>query len=366
MLESKLKKLTHSIHEEIKKSSSLSSAQTHLSSSETIENIVNKQLEEVSLEERKRLHDEFFSHGPLAPLLDDDSITEILINNSKDIWIDRNGSLEKQEDVFLSEETFQRWSLLFHEESQSQVNLNFPFSNSKWKNFRVHVVSSPIVENGPVISLRRHPEHPWTLNRLKEKKWTTDAGFTFIKKMIAERKNFLVAGPTSSGKTSVLNAFFQEVPKNERCLFLEDTLELILPNSASLKLVTRLDPNKQLNDIHLCDLVKQSLRMRPDRLIIGEIRGPEAKDLLLAMATGHSGCAGTLHAKKPDETLRRLEMLIQLGAPQWDLASVRHLIQSTIDYILIVSKDEQGFRSLQEISRLCSVESFGITLEKVF
>ncbi len=356
-----------SIHKDIHVSGSLSpDALSSHSSPEPIKDIINKHLALYEKNDRERLENEFFQHGPLNQLLNDETLKEIIINSDQEIWIDRDGSLERQKNAFLSKETFHRWFLMFCEQSNTHVNISTPFANGKWKNFRVHIITNPVSENGPIISLRRHPNSPWTLKKLNECQWASNAAFGFIYQALKEKKNFLIVGPTSSGKTSVLNAFLQELPKNERCIILEDTAELVPPNTSSVRLMTRFDPNDLLKDIHLSDLVKQSLRMRPDRLIIGEIRGDEAKDLLLAMATGHRGCAGTLHARNTQEAITRLEMLIQLGAPQWSLSSIRNLIQSTIDFIIVVEKNSHGKRQIKEVTELQSVESFGITLSKVF
>lgn len=304
-----------------------------------------------------------FQRNPLEELIDDENVEEILIHNHREIWVDRRGKLEKQKEVFSCQNSFHRWYITFCEESGAHTNISSPFANGKWKNFRAHVASDPISKDSPLISLRRHRKKVWQLKDFAEQEWCCDFFLQFLKNAIAQKKNFLVIGATSSGKTSALNALLQEVPSNERCLFLEDTEELVVPNEISTRLTTRHDPNGTLKDITLCDLVKQSLRMRPDRLIVGEVRGEEAKDLLMAMATGHKGCAGTLHAQNSQDALFRLEMLIQWGAPQWNLESIRRLIQSSIDFIIAVEKDSSGQRKLKEVCRLRSVEAFGITLE---
>ena len=304
-----------------------------------------------------------FQRHPLDSLIDDESVEEILIHSHQEIWVDRQGMLQEHKETFSCQNAFHRWYLNFCEESGAHTNISSPFANGKWKNFRVHITAEPISKNGPLISLRRHRKKVWRLNEFAEQKWCSDFFLNFLQESIKQKNNFLVVGATSSGKTSALNALLQEVPNHERCLILEDTEELVTPNSISARLTTRQDPNESLKDITLCDLVKQSLRMRPDRLVVGEVRGEEAKDLLMAMATGHKGCAGTLHARDSKDALFRLEMLIQWGAPQWNLESIRRLIQSSIDFIVVVEKNNSGQRRLKEICLLRSVEAFGITLE---
>jgi pilus assembly protein CpaF len=154
------------------------------------------------------------------------------------------------------------------------------------------------------------------------------------------------------------------MPQTDRVVMIEDTSELHSPNSASVKLLTRRDPHGHLRDIHQSDLLKQALRMRPDRIVMGEIRGEEAKDLLMAFATGHTGCMGTLHAETARQALIRLEMLIQLGAPQWGLHAVRTLIWLSLQNIVVVKKDKAGRRVLDGIYRVTALEEFGFLLER--
>ena len=171
-------------------------------------------------------------------------------------------------------------------------------------------------------------------------------------------------GGTSSGKTSFLQSLLQEFSKNERAVIIEDTQELNLPNSACCSLLTRQDPSGCVRDITMDDLLKRALRLRPDRLVIGEIRGPEAKSLLMALATGHDGSFGSMHARTASEALLRLEMLIQMGAPQWNLKSIRHLIAMTLQNIFVVEK-LNGKRQLQGIYQISSLEENGIILQKL-
>ncbi|RYZ78974.1 MAG: CpaF family protein, partial [Proteobacteria bacterium] len=165
--------------------------------------------------------------------------------------------------------------------------------------------------------------------------------------------------------TSLINALLQTIPSNERAVVIEDTPEIELPNTSSMKLITREDPQGILKSIDQGQLLKHSLRLRPDRIVMGEIRGGEAKDLLMALATGHGGSFGTLHASDARQALIRLEMLIQMGAPQWNLPAVRRLIHLSLDYILVVEKNAEGKRQFQGIYKICSLEENGFLIEKV-
>ncbi|MEO0335064.1 MAG: CpaF/VirB11 family protein, partial [Pseudomonadota bacterium] len=183
-----------------------------------------------------------------------------------------------------------------------------------------------------------------------------------IESLVNNLASCLIVGPTGSGKTTLLNAILQKVPAKERIVILEDTDELASPHENSVKLLTRIDDSSQLRNFDLGDLLRESLRMRPDRIVVGEVRGQEAKELLLALSTGHSGFFGTLHASSAQEALWRLEMLVQMGAPQWAKETIRRLIFSALHEILVV-KRESGIRKIIEIKKLSGLESNGILLE---
>ena len=182
--------------------------------------------------------------------------------------------------------------------------------------------------------------------------------------MIERRKNILFLGPTGCGKTTVLGACLKELASSERVVILEDTDELPRPNTASSKLLTRPQQGSTLPEVTLSDLVRQSLRMRPFRLVMGEVRGAEAKDLLLALATGHSGSMGTIHSADARQALLRLEMLVQLGAPQWSLQAIRQLIHLSVE-ALVVCGYEGGQRRLHGLFQVAALESIGFLLEPI-
>lgn len=309
----------------------------------------------------KRLEQEFFATGPLAGLIQDASVTEIVINGHKEIWYERVGQWLKLSDSFLSPITFKNFIERVSHESNIHVDLGQPFADGRWRGFRIHLAYGPLVHCDYHLTLRRTKESPWTLDALAEVGWASTERIALLRSMLARRDNLLMIGPTGSGKTSVLGACLMELPEQERVVVIEDTDELARPNSASTKLLTR-PSSSQLSEISLTDLVRQSLRMRPQRLAVGEVRGAEAKDLLLALATGHSGSLGTLHAADPRQALLRLEMLVQLGAPQWQTQTVRQLIQLSVQG-LVVCGIKNGQRLLEGVYRVAALESVGFLLE---
>ncbi len=337
----------------------------------TIQEQTNKQIQilegiqkEIPQQFHRRLKAEIFQLGPLEELLPDETITEILVNNFRSIWIERNGRLERVFDDFFNQESYMRAFDRICDEAKIHVTLEHPHADGKFRDFRLSIVGPGMTDQQYHISLRRHPKNPWTLQRLSENQWCNDTQKNHLQSAIQLKRNFLVIGETGSGKTSLLNALLQEVASQERVILIEDTWELSQPNEASVRLLTRTKVEKGLDEITQTDLIKKSLRLRPDRLVMGEIRGAEAKDFLLMLSTGHQGSMGTLHAKDPQQALSRLEMLIQMGAPEWSLSTIRRLIFLSLQDIVVVERDQTGKRKLKAIYKIQSLEEWGFLIEK--
>jgi pilus assembly protein CpaF len=216
------------------------------------------------------------------------------------------------------------------------------------------------------INIRRHRDSSWSLEDFCKNNWASEADFGLLREIVSRKLNFLVVGATGSGKTSLVNALLAEVPRSERSIVIEDTQELHLPHRLCTRLLGREGLDSGLSAISPGELLKCALRLRPDRLVMGEIRGEEAKDFLLLLSTGHPGSFGTLHAETSQQAIMRLEMLIQMGAPQWSLDTVRRLIHQCLQIIIVVEKKEDGSRGLREIFKIQSLESFGFTMERLY
>lgn len=312
--------------------------------------------------QKKRLETEFSTEGPLRRLLEDPEVIEIMLMARERIWYEKKGKFHKLEDGFLSDLTFNNFLHRLCDEAQIQTNIQFPFGNGFWRSFRVHICSQPITES-PSITLRRLKSQALTLDDLSRQGWCNERELSALRKMVSNHKNILVLGNTGSGKTTLLNALLAETHQ-DRSVIIEDTSEIIAANDLSVKMLTRFDAQGILQEVDQGQLVKQSLRMRPDRLIIGEIRGGEAKDLLMALSTGHRGSMASLHAHSPAEALLRLEMLVQMGAPQWNLEAIRRLIHLGIDR-LVVTRKEKGRWFLEGVYQIASQEKFGFIVEKL-
>ena len=325
--------------------------------------LIQASLEGLDVALRERLMTELNGYGPLSTLLDEPDLTEILLNGPRSIWIERQGQLQLHSDHFLSSNSYEKILEKICLEAGALPTLESPARNGSWRQFRLHAIKAPICQPALMLSLRKHPQISWTLNRLEESSWCSRFEADLIRKMIEERRNFLIIGATGTGKTSVINALLAEIPAHQRCGVIEDTDEINCAHGASYKLLTRDGTTTGLPPLDQGALVRESLRMRPDRLVMGEMRGPEAKDFLMALSTGHSGSFGTLHAEDPAQALIRLEMLIQMGAPHWSLSAIRKLIRMSLDMILVTSKNEIGQRRLRGIYRLTSLEETGFLLE---
>ena len=330
------------------------------------EKVIEKIISENSSEDhREQFFSEFCGYGPLDSLIHKSNINEIIINNKEQIAYEEEGVMKILPHGFLSKITFNNIVEKICTESQLTLNLKKPFAEGKWRDFRIHIIGPPLIQKDFHISLRKHPKTFWTLKKLIDNNWAPDSAVDILKQFIKEKINFLIVGPTSAGKTSVLNACLQELEPFERVISIEDTDEIVLPNALSTKLLTQTAPESHLSLIGQEELVKQSLRLRPDRLVMGEVRGAESKDLLLALASGHRGSIGTLHAKDHKQALWKLETLTQMGAPQWQNGTIRNLIFSSLQALVILEK-RKDLRILKGIYKITSLESTGFLFESLF
>lgn len=321
---------------------------------------------------RDRLVNEFFALGPIESLINNNDISEIIINGRMHILYEKKGQLIELNDHFLSDLTFSNFIHRICEEGDMILTLNHPFANGHWKGWRVHIVMKPVVHVNYHLSFRRHPKNPWTFSKLIDQDWAPKHAVDLIKKLIQQKSNILICGPTSSGKTSVLNACLQHLSPSERVITIEDSNELLLPNHFSSKLITRTQVQENLIPIEQTELVRQSLRMRPDRIIMGEARGAEAKDLLMALSTGHQGSLGTIHAHNHKQALWRLEMLVQMGSPSWNTHTIQQMITLSINHFIILGRIQNARqhnhsqRILKGIYKLTGLEKTGFLFETLF
>ena len=337
--------------------------------SEKINKIFQKQSENFKFDwqseykDESRIVHELLGYGPIESLLQNSKITEILVNAWDCVYFEESGQLRKSDDHFFSEQTYQAALERLAQSCGTYLSREKPFVEAQLQNNRITIIFGEVSRGSPLLSIRVQPQSSWTLADLLQSNFITATQNEIVETILKKKNNFLVVGSTGSGKTSFMQALVNKI-KSERLIIIEDTQELQLPDPLSVSLLTRQDPAQTVTDIHMEDLIKRALRLRPDRLIVGEIRGKEATALLQALATGHDGSFGSLHAKSAPEALLRLEMLIQMGAPQWHLNSIRKLIAMTVQYIFVVEKI-QSTRKLKAIYEICSLEESGLTLTEL-
>jgi len=332
--------------------------------SQFVKTRISSALELFDIEIKQRIENELSGYGPIQNLLENDDITEILINQFDQIFYEKNGCLHQHQDHFFDEQSYHQFVELLVSNGNTVINSEKPYVEFH-KNFIRYTIIAPDLARGHfLVSLRKQPKSHWNFNKLHVNEWASDKDFEILNRIISDKKNFLVIGGTGSGKTSLLQAFIHAIGDQERTLIIEDTQELQPLYSINTSLLARKSIGQLMSEITMNDLLKKALRLRPDRLCVGEIRGSEATALLMALATGHEGSFGSLHAKSPHEALLRLEMLIQMGAPQWSLQSIRRLIGLTIQNIIVCGK-VNGKRKLLGIYEITSVEESGVTLHQI-
>ncbi|OVE75425.1 hypothetical protein BVX98_07685 [bacterium F11] len=298
---------------------------------------------------RKRLEDHILGFGPLADFFHDSSLTEIMVNTKEDIFVEKEGKIIKSSVSFKNETQFRTVLDRMVGQVGRRVDYASPLCDLRLPDgSRANIVLPPISLQGPVLTIRRfHPDINSFADLLQRRSVTADE-VELLKKLIQRRKNIVIAGNSGSGKTTLLNIMASYINEEERIITLEDTAELQLKKPHQVRFETRMSNVEGEGEINLKDLVINALRMRPDRLIIGECRGEEVIPMLQAMNTGHDGSMTTLHANSAEEVLERLESLVLMGAPHWPVEVVRQQMGSALDAIVYLKRTPTG-RRLEQI-----------------
>lgn len=303
----------------------------------------------------------------LQELIDDNEITEIMVNGDKDIFIEKNGAITRWNKSFESNEKLFDIACQMAARANRIVNETVPIVDTRLKDgSRVNIVLPPVALNGPIITIRKFFDKPFTMDRMIEKRSITKEAANFLQEAVIAGYNVFVSGGTGSGKTTLLNALSDYIPKTERVITIEDSAELRLHNVENLvSLETRNANMEGENAITIRDLIKSSLRMRPDRLVVGEVRGVEAIDMIQAMNTGHDGSMSTGHANSPKDMLARLETMILMGM-DIPLMAVRGQISSAIDIIVHLGRMNDKSRKVLSICEIVGFNNNGYKLNTLF
>ena len=340
---------------------------------EVITTIIAEKSQEkyLSLSEKKQIMDGVFNSmrglDVLQPLVDDPSVTEIMINGPDDVFIEQSGRLFKKNISFGSSEKLENVIQNIVAKVNRTVNESTPIVDARLQDgSRVNVVLPPIALNGPTVTIRKFPENPMTVEQLIAYKSITPTVAEFLERCVKAKYNIFISGGTGSGKTTFLNAMSNFIPHDERVITIEDSAELQIRGVDNLvRLETRNANMEGKGEITIRDLIKSSLRMRPERIVVGEVRGAEALDMLQAMNTGHDGSLSTGHANSTKDMLSRLETMVLTGA-QIPLEAIRQQIASAVDLIIQLSRMRDKSRRTVEITEVLGFENGEIQLNPLF
>jgi len=356
---------------DLTKLSSLSPEQVHAEVLRLAETVLAQEAMPLSASERERLvsdvQHELFGLGPLEPLLADPTISDILVNSAHTIYIERRGKIEATNVRFKDDEHLMRVIERIVSSVGRRIDESSPMVDARLQDgSRVNAIIPPLSIDGPVLSIRRFGSDPLRMNALVGNKALTKEIAEMLEMCVKARLNVLISGGTGAGKTTLLNALSAYIPENERIVTIEDSAELQLQQPHVVRLETRPPNIEGRGEVTQRDLVRNALRMRPDRIVIGEVRGGEAIDMLQAMNTGHDGSLTTIHANTPRDALARLETMIQMTGMRLSDRAMRQQIASALDLVLQVARMSDGSRRVTSIAELTGMEGETITMQEIF
>jgi len=313
------------------------------------------------------LSDDMIGLGPLEPFLDDDEITDILANGPFDVYVERRGKLEKTTARFRDAQHLVNIAQRIASAVGRRIDEASPMVDARLPDgSRVNIVLPPLVLNGGTISIRKFPKEPLTLDAMVGQDNLSSEMARVLQIAARSRLNILISGGTGSGKTTLLNAISQFIDRDERVVTIEDAVELRLQQPHVVQMETRPPNIEGAGHIPQRELVRNALRMRPDRIIVGEVRGPEAFDMLQAMNTGHDGSMSTIHANSPRDALFRLENMVMMANLNLPLRAIRMQIASALNLILHIERMRDGIRRIQNIAEIAGMEGDIITTRELF
>lgn len=305
--------------------------------------------------------------GPVAEYLDDPTVTEVLINGPKDIFIERGGKLERAESEFADEDALLAAVNSIAQSVGRRIDPKEPMLDARLPDgSRIHAVIPPAARNGTTVSIRKFTQTKMTLKDCIEKGVMTSDAAQFLDLCMFLGKNIIVSGGTGSGKTTLLSVLTSRIPKGQRIIVIEDSSELKIEYDHTVFFETQMADKQGEGEVTMKDLVKSSLRLRPDRIIVGEVRSSEALDLINAMNTGHKGCLGTIHANTPEDAIVRLEGLAMGGDSKISEKALQHLISAAIDIVIQISRFPDGTRRVKSISEVIGHDGEAYQVRHIF
>jgi pilus assembly protein CpaF len=341
----------------------------------TLDRIVGQYLADeqvvISRQERdkiiSRIIDESVGYGPLEPLLEDEEITEIAVNGPYEIYYEKKGKLHKTDIQFRDEEALRHVIDRIVAPIGRRIDVSSPMVDARLPDgSRVNAVIPPISLKGSLLSIRKFRKDPITMKDLINFGSFTPEMGEFLKALVKAKLNIIISGGTGSGKTTLLNALANFIPENERIITIEDMAELRIPHGHVAGMEARPANVEGKGEVTIRQLVRNALRMRPDRIIVGEVRGAEAFDMLQAMNTGHEGSLTTVHANSTDDALRRLEGMVMMSSAELPASLIREYLVGAIDYIIQISRLLDGQRKMLTIAELQKKEDGSFKMVDIF
>jgi pilus assembly protein CpaF len=315
----------------------------------------------------KEISDDILGYGPLEPFLQDDSVTEVMVNGFDKVYIERAGKIENTPASFVDDAHLMRIIDKIVSQVGRRVDESSPMVDARLPDgSRVNAIIPPLALRGPTLTIRKFSRDPYTMDDLINFGTLSPKAAHFLAACVRGKLNILISGGTGSGKTTTLNAMSAFVPNDERIVTIEDAAELQLQQEHVITLESRPPNIEGSGEIRIRELVRNSLRMRPDRIIVGEVRGPETVDMLQAMNTGHEGSLTTIHANSPRDALSRLETLVLTAGVELPLRAIREQISSAFDLLVQISRLVDGTRRLTHVTEVLRMESDIITLQDIF
>lgn len=356
---------------DLAKLTTLSTERIHSEVSRLAESLLMAEHIPLSATERDRLvnevHHELFGLGPLEPLLGDSTISDILVNSYSNVYIERRGKLERTGITFKDDEHLMRVIERIVSTVGRRIDEAQPMVDARLADgSRVNAIIPPLAIDGPVLSIRRFGADPLKIPELIANGALTKEIAILSEMCVRARLNIIISGGTGAGKTTLLNALSLYIPSDERIVTIEDSAELQLQQPHVVRLETRPQNIEGRGEVSQRDLVKNALRMRPDRIVIGEVRGGEAIDMLQAMNTGHDGSLTTIHANTPRDALARLETMIQMTGMRLSDRAMRQQIASAVNLVIQVARLTDGTRRITSLSEITGMEGDMITMQEIF
>ena len=322
-------------------------------------------------EERRQLvreiTDDILGYGPLEPFLRDDTVTEVMVNAFDRIYVERSGRLERTPAAFVDNAHLMRIIDKIVSQVGRRVDESSPMVDARLPDgSRVNAIIPPLALRGPTLTIRKFARDPYTMNDLIGFGTITGKSAQFLSACVRGKLNVLISGGTGTGKTTTLNALSAFVPNDERIVTIEDAAELQLQQEHVITLESRPPNIEGVGEVRIRELVRNALRMRPDRIIVGEVRGAETLDMLQAMNTGHEGSLTTIHANSPRDALSRLETLVLTAGVDLPLRAIREQISSAFDLLVQIQRLVDGSRRITHVTEVLRMESDVITLQDIF